>query len=75
MFASEAIMSVQSLASFLQVPARERQDRSSWQRLLSAIEARQQRRATREIARYLRARTAGYRDEFAIELERRFLGQ
>jgi hypothetical protein len=68
-------MSVQSFASPLHVPAREGHDRSLWQRLLEAIAARQERKADREIARHLRDRSAVYRDEFTIELERRFLGQ
>jgi hypothetical protein len=66
---------LQSLPSSLSTPLWEASDRSLWQRLIAAIVADRGRKADREIARYLRSRQGGYRDEFRLELERRFLGQ
>jgi hypothetical protein len=43
--------------------------------LAVAIEAGRARKADREIIRYLQRNQGAYRDEFRLELERRFLGQ
>ena len=64
-----------SFTSFFLAPAREAGDRSLWRRLAAAIEAGRARKADREIIRYLQRNQVGYRDEFRLELERRFLGQ
>jgi hypothetical protein len=66
---------MQSLSSSLVASAWEGTDRSLWRRLVAAIVASRRREADREIARYLRKYQGGYRDEFRVELERRFLGQ
>ena len=66
---------MQSLSSSLVASAWEGADRSLWRRLVAAIVASRRREADREIARYLRSCQGGYRDEFRVELERRFLGQ
>jgi hypothetical protein len=73
----ETIMTMQSLSSSssLLASAQERGDRSLWRRLVAAIAAGRERKADREIARYLRSHQGSYRDDFRIELERRFLGQ
>jgi hypothetical protein len=71
----EIIVTLQSLSSSLSTPLWEASDRSLWQRLVAAIVAGRERRADREIAKYLRSRQDGHRDEFRLELERRFLGQ
>jgi hypothetical protein len=70
-------MTMQSLSftSFFLAPARKAGDRSLWRRLAAAIEAGRARKADREIIRYLQRDQGGYRDEFRLELERRFLGQ
>jgi hypothetical protein len=64
-----------SSSSSLVGPAWQGHDRPLWRRVIEAMVAGQERKADREIARYLRGRRNGYQGEFRLELERRFLGQ
>jgi hypothetical protein len=69
------MQTLSSSSSSLLAPTREGDDRSWWRRLVAAFAAGRERKADREIARYLRSHQGGYRDDFRLELERRFLGQ
>jgi hypothetical protein len=71
-------MTIDSSSAAFQVPADlpadSRQQRSLLRRLMDALMEGRRRRADRDIAAYL-YRHQDPRDEFRIELERRFMGQ
>ena len=67
-------MTIESSSAALDVPADLRERRSLLRRLVDAVMEGRRRRADRHIAAYLH-RHQDPRDEFRIELERRFMGQ
>jgi hypothetical protein len=67
-------MTIESSSAGFDVPADLRERRSLLRRFMDALMAGLRRKADREIATYLH-RHQDPRDEFRIELERRFMGQ
>ena len=68
-------MTLQSLFPSVLTPAADERRPPLWRRLIDPIVLERERKADKYIADHLRHHRGESRDDFIVELERRFLGQ